>query len=120
MARHGLSDTSLSCKKDFYILLTNISDSKLEGRNLWCTSVKSNKNFAQCIAVMSYIFFGFSLLIQWNLKQFWHAQDYVVSSLVVQYRLVKGRYERDHNKLEVQQVSRWILGRYLDNLYLEA
>ena len=40
-------------------------------------------------------------------------QDYVVSSLVVQYKLRKGRYERDHNRLEVQQT-----GRYLVNMYL--
>lgn len=30
------------------------------------------------------------------------AQDFVVSSLVLQYKLVGGRYQRDHNRLDVQ------------------
>ena len=43
-------------------------------------------------------------------------QDYVVSSLVVRYQLVQGKYERDHNQLEVQQIGRYFLNRHLDEL----
>lgn len=43
-------------------------------------------------------------------------QDYVVSSLVVRYQLVGGKYERDHNQLEVQQTSRYFLNQHLDHL----
>lgn len=41
-------------------------------------------------------------------------KDYIVSSVVLKYKLVKGKYQRDHNRLEVQR-----FGRYLTNLYLE-
>lgn len=33
-------------------------------------------------------------------------QDFVVSSLVLKYRLEKGKYVRDHNRLDVQEISR--------------
>lgn len=43
-------------------------------------------------------------------------QDFVVTSLVLQYKLVGGRYQRDHNRLEVQQTSRYIVNLYYDSL----
>jgi len=33
-------------------------------------------------------------------------QDWVVSSLVLKYKLVRGKYEREHNRLDVQEMSR--------------
>ena len=43
-------------------------------------------------------------------------QDFVVTSLVLQYKLVGGRYQRDHNRLEVQQTSRYFVNLYYDSL----
>lgn len=43
-------------------------------------------------------------------------QGYVVTSLVLQYKLVKGKYVRDHNKLEVQPTGRYFLNMMLENL----
>jgi hypothetical protein len=42
-------------------------------------------------------------------------RSYVVVALVLQFKLVKGRYRRDHSRLEVQPV-----GRFLTNLALAA
>ena len=44
-------------------------------------------------------------------------QDYVVDSVTLHYRLVGGKYERDHNQLAVQSTSRFFLNKYLDQLY---
>lgn len=41
---------------------------------------------------------------------------YVVTSLVLQYKLVKGKYVRDHHKLEVQPTGRYFLNIMLDTL----
>eukprot|EP00195_Chlamydomonas_chlamydogama_P015270 CAMPEP_0202892960 /NCGR_PEP_ID=MMETSP1392-20130828/2628_1 /ASSEMBLY_ACC=CAM_ASM_000868 /TAXON_ID=225041 /ORGANISM="Chlamydomonas chlamydogama, Strain SAG 11-48b" /LENGTH=145 /DNA_ID=CAMNT_0049577109 /DNA_START=120 /DNA_END=557 /DNA_ORIENTATION=- len=41
---------------------------------------------------------------------------YVVTSVVVQYKLLKGKYVRDHNRLEVQPTGRWLLNQQLDQL----
>lgn len=43
--------------------------------------------------------------------------DYVVSSLVLQWKLVGGRYQRDHNRLEVQHTGRYFLNLHLQSLY---
>lgn len=43
-------------------------------------------------------------------------QDFVVTSLVLKYKLVGGRYQRDHNRLEVQQTSRYFVNLYYDSL----
>ena len=43
-------------------------------------------------------------------------QDFVVTSLVLKYKLVAGRYQRDHNRLEVQQTSRYLMNLYYDGL----
>ena len=43
-------------------------------------------------------------------------QDFVVTSLVLQYKLVAGRYQREHNKLEVQQTNRYLMNLYYDSL----
>jgi len=43
-------------------------------------------------------------------------QGYVVTSLVLQYKLVKGKYVREHNRLDVQPTSRYFLNIMLDNL----
>ena len=45
-----------------------------------------------------------------------HVQDFVVTSLVLQYKLVGGRYQKDHNRLEVQQTSRYIVNLYYEGL----
>ncbi|KAK9813251.1 hypothetical protein WJX72_011483 [[Myrmecia] bisecta] len=46
-----------------------------------------------------------------------NGQDYVVSGLVVQYKLVRGAYQREHHRLDVQQTGRYFLNLCLDNLY---
>lgn len=43
-------------------------------------------------------------------------QDYVVSGVVLQYKLVRGRYEREHNRLEVQTTGRYITNAWLQHL----
>lgn len=43
-------------------------------------------------------------------------QDFVVTGLVLKYKLVGGRYQRDHNRLEVQQTSRYFVNLYYDSL----
>ena len=43
-------------------------------------------------------------------------QDFVVSSLIFQYKLVCGRYQRDHNRLDVQETSRFFLNLHLESL----
>jgi hypothetical protein len=42
--------------------------------------------------------------------------SYVVTSLVLQYKLVAGRYVRDHSRLEVAPTSRFFLNLMLDGL----
>jgi hypothetical protein len=42
---------------------------------------------------------------------------FVVSSVVLKYRLERGKYVRDHNRLEVQPTGRYFLNRMLDNIY---
>eukprot|EP00884_Botryococcus_braunii_P003615 jgi/Botrbrau1/13254/Bobra.0074s0003.1 len=42
--------------------------------------------------------------------------DYVVSGVVLQYKLVRGRYEREHNRLEVQSTGRYITNAWLQHL----
>lgn len=43
-------------------------------------------------------------------------KDWVVSSLVLKYKLVRGKYEREHNRLNVQEMSRYFLNMHLDTL----
>ncbi|CAL5223745.1 g6306 [Coccomyxa viridis] len=43
-------------------------------------------------------------------------EDFVVTSLVLKYKLVGGRYQRDHNRLEVQQTNRYLMNLYYDGL----
>lgn len=43
-------------------------------------------------------------------------EAYVVTSLVLRYKLVRGRYVRDHNQLDVQPTGRYFLNMMLDNL----
>lgn len=45
-----------------------------------------------------------------------NGSDYVVSSVVLQYKLVGGRYRREHNRLEVQQTGRYFLNMHLQSL----
>lgn len=45
---------------------------------------------------------------------------YVVTSVVLQYRLEMGKYVRDHKKLEVQPTGRYFLNQLLDGLYESA
>eukprot|EP00951_Prasinocladus_malaysianus_P009637 scaffold70346_cov37-Prasinocladus_malaysianus.AAC.1 len=46
--------------------------------------------------------------------------EYVVSSVVLRYRLEYGKYVRDHNRLEVQPTSRYFLNRMLDDIYEQS
>ena len=41
-------------------------------------------------------------------------QEYVVTALVLQYKLRRGRYVRDHNRLEVQRTGRFLYNGFLD------
>lgn len=43
-------------------------------------------------------------------------QGYVVTSLVLRYKLVKGKYVRDHNRLDVLPTGRYFLNLMLENL----
>eukprot|EP00197_Chlamydomonas_leiostraca_P012811 CAMPEP_0202861404 /NCGR_PEP_ID=MMETSP1391-20130828/2817_1 /ASSEMBLY_ACC=CAM_ASM_000867 /TAXON_ID=1034604 /ORGANISM="Chlamydomonas leiostraca, Strain SAG 11-49" /LENGTH=134 /DNA_ID=CAMNT_0049540791 /DNA_START=98 /DNA_END=502 /DNA_ORIENTATION=- len=43
-------------------------------------------------------------------------QGYVVTSMVVQYKLNKGRYVRDHSRLDVTPTGRYFLNLQLDSL----
>uniref|UniRef100_A0A383W444 Uncharacterized protein n=1 Tax=Tetradesmus obliquus TaxID=3088 RepID=A0A383W444_TETOB len=43
-------------------------------------------------------------------------QGYVVTRLELTFKLVKGRYVRDHSRLEVQPTGRYFLNMMLDNL----
>jgi hypothetical protein len=38
---------------------------------------------------------------------------YVVTGLVLQYKLQRGRYVREHSRLEVQPTGRWLLNMML-------
>ena len=42
--------------------------------------------------------------------------DYVVSSVVLNYKLVGGRYQRENNRLEVQTTGRYFLNMHLQQL----
>lgn len=44
------------------------------------------------------------------------AQDYVVRTLVLKYKLVGGRYQRDHSRLDCTATSRFIVDTYYDQL----
>eukprot|EP01024_Parvocaulis_polyphysoides_P021608 TRINITY_DN2023_c0_g1_i2.p2 TRINITY_DN2023_c0_g1~~TRINITY_DN2023_c0_g1_i2.p2 ORF type:complete len:121 (-),score=3.22 TRINITY_DN2023_c0_g1_i2:276-638(-) len=44
-------------------------------------------------------------------------QGYVVSCVVLRYKLERGKYIRDHNKLEVQKTPRYFLNLMLNDLY---
>ncbi|KAF5832699.1 hypothetical protein DUNSADRAFT_11343 [Dunaliella salina] len=41
---------------------------------------------------------------------------YVVTQLVVQYKLQQGKYKRHHSRLDVQPTSRWLTNQQLDSL----
>uniref|UniRef100_A0A061RL69 Uncharacterized protein n=1 Tax=Tetraselmis sp. GSL018 TaxID=582737 RepID=A0A061RL69_9CHLO len=42
---------------------------------------------------------------------------FVVSSVVLQYKLQRGKYVRDHNRLEVQPTSRYFVNRFLQDVF---
>lgn len=42
--------------------------------------------------------------------------DYVVTSVVLRYKLIGGRYQRDHNRLEVQHMGRFFTLQYLETM----
>lgn len=42
--------------------------------------------------------------------------DFVVTALVVQFKLERGKYVRNHNRLDVQPTGRWLLNQQLDSL----
>lgn len=35
-------------------------------------------------------------------------QDFIVSRLCLRYKLVKGKYEKEHHRLDVQEMSRYV------------
>ena len=43
-------------------------------------------------------------------------EEYVVTGLVLQYKLQKGKYVRDHSKLEVLRTGRFLYNEYLSNM----
>lgn len=43
-------------------------------------------------------------------------QDFVVRTLVLKYKLVGGRYQRDHSRLDCTSTSRFIVDTYFDQL----
>jgi hypothetical protein len=43
-------------------------------------------------------------------------QEYVVTALVLQYKLQKGKYVRDHSKLEVLRTGRFLYNEYLSSM----
>jgi len=43
--------------------------------------------------------------------------SFVVRSVVLKYRLERGKYVRDHNRLEVMPTSRFFLNKMLESLY---
>jgi len=43
--------------------------------------------------------------------------DYLVQALSIRFKLVKGRYQRDHSKLEVKSASRFLLERNLESAF---
>ena len=45
-----------------------------------------------------------------------HACRYVVTRVVLKYKLVSGRYVRDHNGLEVTPTGRFFMNMMLDGL----
>lgn len=47
-------------------------------------------------------------------------QDYIVDSVMFHYKLVGGKYQRDHNQLAVHSTSRFFLNKYLDHMYTQG
>lgn len=42
--------------------------------------------------------------------------SYVVTTVVLQYKLRGGKYVRDHNRLDVQPTGRWLVNQMLEDL----
>jgi hypothetical protein len=42
--------------------------------------------------------------------------EYIVTSLVLHYKLQRGKYVRDHNKLKVQRTGRYLYNSFLTSL----
>lgn len=42
--------------------------------------------------------------------------SYVVTTVVLQYKLRGGKYVRDHNRLDVQPTGRWLVNQMLEGL----
>ncbi|KAL4423425.1 hypothetical protein ABPG77_010003 [Micractinium sp. CCAP 211/92] len=42
---------------------------------------------------------------------------FVVQAVVMQYKLVRGKYRRDHARLEVQNTGRMLANMYLEEMY---
>ncbi|KAG2485848.1 hypothetical protein HYH03_015431 [Edaphochlamys debaryana] len=42
--------------------------------------------------------------------------SYVVTTVVMQFKLRGGKYVREHNRLDVQPTGRWLVNQMLDNL----
>jgi hypothetical protein len=43
-------------------------------------------------------------------------EEYIVTGLILQYKLQRGKYVRDHSKLEVQRTGRFLYNEFLRNM----
>mmetsp|Transcript_55889 Transcript_55889/g.177120 ORF Transcript_55889/g.177120 Transcript_55889/m.177120 type:complete len:98 (+) Transcript_55889:469-762(+) len=43
-------------------------------------------------------------------------QEYVVSQVTYQYKLIRGRYKKEHKRLDVKETSRYLLDMQLTDL----
>jgi hypothetical protein len=43
-------------------------------------------------------------------------EEYIVTGLVLQYKLQRGKYVRDHSKLEVQRTGRFLYNEFLRDM----
>jgi hypothetical protein len=46
-----------------------------------------------------------------------NARTWVVSRVVTQFKLNRGKYQKDSQRLEVVETSRWLLDGFLTQLY---
>lgn len=47
-------------------------------------------------------------------------QSYIVCTTIMQYKLNKGKYVREHSRLEVQPTGRYFLNMMLDSLLVKG
>ena len=69
-----------------------------------------------CLSVCSLLIKSHSAVLSLSLT----IQDYIVDSVTLHYKLVGGKYQRDHNQLAVHSTSRFFLNKYLDHMYKQG